>query len=487
MQKIFSVFIGVIIMIASLNINVFAKSGSVEIQYASAYVSETNEVKIYGTINSGAGQQVTVMITNPQNKIEFTDSILSSKNGEFSFSYRVLMPVYGTYYAKLGGSGVDQAAMVNFSVNSLPQASKPYEASLTHIKASLSDNGYLAVSGKISSGTNKFVTMAVIAPQGNTCFVDSGKSKNDGAFEFSYLMKNPGEGIYEIVIGGQDVSEPAKLSFSVGRASNNANLYSLLLNGGSLNEKFSPYTTDYTVSVPVGNTSLKISPAACDINAKIKINGSYVNSAEDSKEIPLKIGINIIEIVVEAQDGVSQKKYTLKVIRGNTLYNVSADLSNDKTVTVTGFISAGEGKNITIAITDPAGNNEYANSIYSSADGRFAISYHLSNTRYGTYHVRVGGENVIEPVNTNFKLHSPARSKPHKYAITINIEFEGKIIASASSAAAGATITLSVVPNCGINPDGIIFRYVDGAGVHILDGNTFVMPANDVEIRAQLP
>src|SRR5205085_2701105 len=59
-------------------------------------------------------------------------------------------------------------------------------------------------------------------------------------------------------------------------------------------------------------------------NATVKINGATVTSGTASAALPLVVGPNTITTVVTAQDGTTQKTYTLVVTRPST----DATLSN---------------------------------------------------------------------------------------------------------------------------------------------------------------
>ncbi|WP_295794209.1 cadherin-like beta sandwich domain-containing protein [Mucilaginibacter sp.] len=76
-----------------------------------------------------------------------------------------------------------------------------------------------------------------------------------------------------------------------------------------------PNYRDYTTTVPNSQASLKIIPTAQDPTATIKVNGATVASGAASGSIPLAVGLNVINTVVTAQDGITQKTYSITVIR----------------------------------------------------------------------------------------------------------------------------------------------------------------------------
>lgn len=85
-----------------------------------------------------------------------------------------------------------------------------------------------------------------------------------------------------------------------------------------------------------------------------------------------------------------------------TLNSVNAGRSSN-TVTITGTISSGEGKQVTVKVTDPEGNINYLNQNTSGADGKFEFQYKLSDPIRGTYSATVNGEGVTDPAADTFR------------------------------------------------------------------------------------
>jgi len=105
--------------------------------------------------------------------------------------------------------------------------------------------------------------------------------------------------------------------------SSNASLSGLTLSAGSLS--FVPDTVSYTLSVANGVISTTVTPVTADVNARVQVNGKDVASGRPSESITLKVGSNTIVIVVTAQDGVTARTYTVKVIRAAEPSRVSDD------------------------------------------------------------------------------------------------------------------------------------------------------------------
>ncbi|QGQ99358.1 DUF1533 domain-containing protein [Paenibacillus psychroresistens] len=107
--------------------------------------------------------------------------------------------------------------------------------------------------------------------------------------------------------------------------SSNANLSSIGLSSGALNETFAASTTSYTQSVSNSISSLTVTPSSSDTTAIVKVNGTTVASGNASTTIPLSVGANTITVLVTAENN-STKTYTVTVTRAAASAN--ANLSN---------------------------------------------------------------------------------------------------------------------------------------------------------------
>jgi formylglycine-generating enzyme required for sulfatase activity len=106
--------------------------------------------------------------------------------------------------------------------------------------------------------------------------------------------------------------------------STNADLSSLTLSSGVLSPTFSSITTSYTASVDNTVSSITLTPTKAQANATTEVrvnNGTY--SGVTSGALALNVGANTVEVRVTAQDGITQKIYTVMVTRGNPLRNLS--------------------------------------------------------------------------------------------------------------------------------------------------------------------
>ncbi|HHV98444.1 MAG TPA: hypothetical protein GXX36_02525 [Clostridiaceae bacterium] len=71
------------------------------------------------------------------------------------------------------------------------------------------------------------------------------------------------------------------------------------------------------------------------------------------------------------------------------------------------------------------------------------------------------------------------------YAVNIGSLTGGTITASSATAAAGETISLTIIPDTGMRLKAGSLEYNDGTGDHKIDGTSFTMPAADITVTAE--
>ncbi|HEX7261521.1 MAG TPA: cadherin-like beta sandwich domain-containing protein [Luteolibacter sp.] len=98
----------------------------------------------------------------------------------------------------------------------------------------------------------------------------------------------------------------------------NVRLSGLMVKNVTLSPKFEPTNRIYAASVAKSTKSVKIHATAENDAAKIRINGISVRSGALSKALPLKIGKNVIRIVVKTKDG-STRTYKVTITRRKSL------------------------------------------------------------------------------------------------------------------------------------------------------------------------
>lgn len=91
-----------------------------------------------------------------------------------------------------------------------------------------------------------------------------------------------------------------------------------------------------------------------------------------------------------------------------TLTATTAVDSATKVVTIQGAISSGTGQQITLVVTNPAGNPDYIDQTVSGENGSFVFRYLLDESDSGTYQVLLGGTNVLEKKQLSFTYKKPS-------------------------------------------------------------------------------
>nr|WP_294942880.1 cadherin-like beta sandwich domain-containing protein [uncultured Mucilaginibacter sp.] len=120
-----------------------------------------------------------------------------------------------------------------------------------------------------------------------------------------------------IVVTSSDGTATKQYDINITRTapSTNANLSAFVTNAGTLSPAFASGTLNYTTSVSNATTGITISPTAANVNATVQVNGVDVPSGSASGAIPLNVGVNVIKVVVTAENGTTIKTYKLTVTR----------------------------------------------------------------------------------------------------------------------------------------------------------------------------
>ena len=502
MKKIIIQVLAILLMLEAYTYTAYAtgESNRVEIQNASADMNTVNQVIISGNISSGQGQMVTVLITDSANKVEYFNSAMSTENGAFTFTYTLANSATGKYNVKLSGNGVKQPTNISFDYKSVSENKEELGVVLSDINVSINGSN-VVVRGRINSNSRKQITLAVSDSNQKPIYINSKVSNNHGEFSFPFPMNGNSIGRYKIKLSGQGVINPVISSFTYGIDSNDAALINLLFKNGTWGKRISIDKAECTVNIPADIDYLTIMPGTSDVCSTVKIGNKVIKGWAESENIPLSTGRNLILLTVTAPDGIAVNNYQLNIVKGYTLTNVSAKIDNDKHVTISGSINSSYQKDITVVVTDPNNKKDYINSLCSTNDGKFNFSYPMQNNTEGTYHVIVGGTQAIEAVTTSFEYTRPktelqviptptsipaptptSTPTPTLYSITVDSEETAYLTPSVVSAEAGTTITLTCNPPQGLTLDHL--EYVVGNDAIVINGNSFIMPAVDIMVRA---
>ncbi|TBL68589.1 immunoglobulin-like domain-containing protein [Paenibacillus thalictri] len=97
----------------------------------------------------------------------------------------------------------------------------------------------------------------------------------------------------------------------------NAALGALQLSVGTLSPAFSAAVTEYEAFVVYGVHNLSVTAAAYASSSSIFINGQLLTGSQTNSDVELKIGDNPITVMVVAEDGVTNRQYTVHVRRNS--------------------------------------------------------------------------------------------------------------------------------------------------------------------------
>ncbi|MCG9967463.1 cadherin-like beta sandwich domain-containing protein [Pelotomaculum terephthalicicum JT] len=208
---------------------------------------------------------------------------------------------------------------------------------------------------------------------------------------------NVGENIIAFEVS--DYTDTNTYTVKVNRApSEDATLAELSVNQGALDPAFDKNTTSYTVSVNEDVASISIHAGASEPHAVVTLNGEGTGDCGVDKTVELKPGDNNFEIVVTAQDGVTQKMYSINVIRaGVPLTRLAVKIGDGEDAPVIEFDPAVIGHGFTVnenarvyitaaplsAGADVSYDDPWSDALFSvSATGWTKIGQFSSSSRY---------------------------------------------------------------------------------------------------------
>ena len=168
------------------------------------------------------------------------------------------------------------------------------------------------------------VTVTPTANESHATITVNGNAVTSGS-PSGAINLNVGANTITVVVTAQDGTTTDTYTIAVTRAapSADATLSNLVISSGTLTPVFASATTAYTDSVPYAVTSVTITPTVTEIHATVgivvnPIQGTISNSASFGSPfapISLNVGNNTITVVVTAQDGTTNKTYTITITR----------------------------------------------------------------------------------------------------------------------------------------------------------------------------
>ncbi len=124
-----------------------------------------------------------------------------------------------------------------------------------------------------------------------------------------------GSNVIDIEITAQDGTTTSKYTVTVTReASGNAQLNRLDVSLGIIYPAFDPNQYSYSMELPYEAAEASVTAATYHQNARLKVNGELYPSGAPVL-IPVSVGKNIVNLLVEAENGVDSANYTLTIQR----------------------------------------------------------------------------------------------------------------------------------------------------------------------------
>jgi hypothetical protein len=251
----------------------------------------TATVSVNGVPDASGSTSVAVPLVSGTNRISI---LVTAQDGTTTKSYTLTVVRALSSNANLAGLACSVGALapafsagtLNYTVNG---ANGSTTATVTPIAADpgaiISVNGRLIASGSAS-----------------------------GPFDLSV-----GTNVVSVVVTSEDGSSTRMYKINLVRAgSSNANLSGLAISAGSLTPAFATGISGYSLTLSNSVSSVSVTPITSDPNATVTINGVTAVAGLPSTPISLAVGVNLITVVVVAQDLTTVKGYSISVSRAQS-------------------------------------------------------------------------------------------------------------------------------------------------------------------------
>ena len=331
------------------DLQVILNEGSDKIQLQYRTLLDTNS-PYYGTAHAGFGADATVGLKGPAKEDTSSDQISYMIKGCNSAGQSILLhqgqAISFTPDGKGGYTMVDSDAQYEkvYLKNPLtPSVSLISEsAGMTPDKATnVSKNAKIGWQGSALAERYR-LAVATTETFSNIVYNIDGIKDTYFQFDNSHPLQADTAYYWKVEsINDSGSSFSPVYSFTTGEDSALSNLSA---DAGTWNTPFASGTTEYTINVPYGTSSIAFTPIAVDASSVIKINGDIVSNGTASKNITLNAVSNTIVILVTAPNSTS-KTYTITVTR-----------AKQPAPELTGFTWApGNAEGTTQTVTTPSG------------------------------------------------------------------------------------------------------------------------------------
>jgi uncharacterized protein YjbI with pentapeptide repeats len=258
---------------------------------------------------------------------------------------------------------------------------------LSSVMATVNSDKLVTISGK-ADGAGKTINILVKDPSGNVDYVNTCLSGTGGVFRVSYTMTNTAAGRYTVTVGAAGAANVASTSFLFGTNTLEAGA---VLEGGRVK------VTGILGAGAGRLVAVRITaPDDSDEYAGYTMSGagggfslSYTLANTQEGKYTVRVGASGVDAPVLC--------YFLSGIPTE----VKAKIDSQKLVTVEGTVNSPE-KPVSVRINDPQGQTEYLGSVPADKDGKFSVSYTMTNTAKGLYTASISTKDLAAPVTAEF-------------------------------------------------------------------------------------
>ena len=250
----------------------------------------------------------------------------------------------------------DGTTVSTYSIAITRAAPASTDASLSALSLSTGSLSPSFATGTYSYSASTAATSITVTPTVNQLNATVQVQVNSGGFvsatsgaASSSLSLSVGSNTIDIKVTAQDGTTILTYSITATRLSSDASLQALnTWSSGTLTSLapiFASGTISYTESANVTTTSITVQPATTQANATISIRingGTYSTLASWGTFVPnINYGTNTINVLVTAQDGTSNRLYTLVVTRIALAATAVTATSGDASATISWTASTG--------------------------------------------------------------------------------------------------------------------------------------------------
>ena len=257
----------------------------------------------------------------------------------------------------------------------------------------------VTISGNALNGQGKQVTILVKDLNGVIKYIDQLISGVNGTFSRTFKINPTVIGNYAVKIGGDGIAVPLDCGFVVTTLTQT--------------ETQAPTAPTNLNSTAKTDTTIDLSWTASTDN--IGVVGYEIYKDGVKLEIPIVAATNYqitgltpstaYKFTVKAKDAVGNISDVSNEVTATTTLDQSSITAiltyneNTKEVTINGYISNGQGKQITILVKAPNEDIKYIDQLISGVNGIFSRTCKINPTVIGDYAVKIGGDGVTVPLD----------------------------------------------------------------------------------------